>query len=65
MRSVFELSDQNIISDEASSAVSTSLWMTKLLQHSRNPQNLLTYLVLTAWMKFMGVAAHLPSITVG
>ena len=37
----------------------------RLLQHLNNPQNLLTYLVLTAWMKFMGVASLIPTITVG
>jgi len=37
----------------------------RLLQHLRNPQNLLTYLCFTAWMKFMGVASHIPSITIG
>lgn len=41
------------------------LWTARLLTHMRNPQNLITYLILTAWMKFMGVAEHIPSITVG
>lgn len=36
-----------------------------ILAHLRNPQNLLTYMIFTAWMKFMGVAQHIPSITVG
>jgi hypothetical protein len=31
----------------------------------RKPENLVTYLVFTAWMKFMGVAEHVPTITVG
>lgn len=35
------------------------------MKHLRNPQNLLTYMIFTAWMKFMGVAQHIPSITVG
>jgi len=37
----------------------------RLLTHLNNPQNLLTYLVLTAWMKFMGIATLIPTITVG
>jgi hypothetical protein len=36
-----------------------------VMAHLRNPQNLLTYMIFTAWMKFMGVAQHIPSITVG
>jgi hypothetical protein len=42
-----------------------ALTVGRLLQHLREPQNLITYLVLTAWMKFMGVAEHIPSITIG
>lgn len=41
------------------------LTFARLLKHLNNPQNLLTYLVLTAWLKFMGVASHIPSITIG
>ena len=37
----------------------------RLLAHLNKPQNLLTYLVLTAWLKFMGIATMIPSITVG
>lgn len=37
----------------------------RLLTHLRNPQNLLTYMIFTAWMKFMGVSQYIPSITVG
>lgn len=37
----------------------------RVLQHARDPQNLVAYLVLTAWMKFMGVSSHIPSITIG
>lgn len=39
--------------------------MAKLMCHLKNPHNLMTYLVFSAWLKFMGVAQHLPSITVG
>lgn len=41
------------------------LWTARLLTHMRKPENLITYLILTAWMKFMGVASHIPTITVG
>lgn len=44
---------------------SQAMWTARLLCHMRNPQNLITYLILTAWMKFMGVSAHIPTITVG
>ncbi len=36
-----------------------------LLKHIKQPQNLLVYMIFTAWMKFMGVAEHIPSITIG
>jgi len=36
-----------------------------LLKHLREPQNLLTYMVFTAWMKFMGIASMIPTITIG
>lgn len=43
----------------------SSVWFGRLLLHMRKPENLVTYLVFTAWMKFMGVAEHVPTITVG
>ena len=43
----------------------SSVWFGRLLIHMRKPENLVTYLVFTAWMKFMGVAEHMPTITVG
>ena len=36
-----------------------------LLNHLRNPQNLITYMMFTAWCKFMGVSQYIPSVTVG
>jgi len=36
-----------------------------LLAHIREPKNLLTYLVFTAWCKFMGVSSLIPTITIG
>lgn len=37
----------------------------RLFQHLQNPQNLLGYLVFSAWCKFMGITQYLPSITIG
>lgn len=42
-----------------------ALTFARLLKHLNNPQNLLTYLVLTAWLKFMGIAAHIPTVSIG
>ena len=36
----------------------------RLLQHLKEPQNLLNYMLLTAWMKFMGVVSMLPTIVI-
>jgi hypothetical protein len=43
----------------------SSVWFGRILLHMRKPENLVTYLVFTAWMKFMGVAEHVPTVTVG
>lgn len=43
----------------------SSVWFGRILLHMRKPENLVTYLVFTAWMKFMGIAEHVPTITVG
>jgi hypothetical protein len=51
--------------DSASELAPTSLTVARLLCHIRKPENLLTWLVLTAWMKWMGIAEHIPSITIG
>lgn len=39
--------------------------MLPLLKHLQNPQNLISYMMFTAWLKFMGVASYIPTITVG
>ena len=41
------------------------LWSVRLLQHLKKPENLITYLVFSAWAKFMGIAEYVPSITIG
>lgn len=55
----------NIDLSDSSPGVGTTFQFAHLFKHMQNPQNLLTYMVFTAWCKFMGVAEHLPSITVG
>lgn len=47
--------------DVAAKAVQIS----SLIEHMRNPQNLLTYMVFTAWCKFMGISQYVPQITIG
>lgn len=37
----------------------------KLVCHLRNPQNLLNYMIFTAYCKFMGISEYLPSVTIG
>jgi len=42
-----------------------SIQMMTILNHLRNPQNLLTYMVFTMWCKLMGVSQYIPTVTVG
>ena len=37
----------------------------RLLQHLKEPQNLLNYLILSAWLKFMEFGEYIPTITIG
>jgi hypothetical protein len=37
----------------------------RLLLHMRSPQNLMTYFVASAWIKFMGISQYIPTITIG
>jgi hypothetical protein len=39
--------------------------LARLFLHMRSPQNLMTYFVATAWMKFMGISQYIPTITIG
>lgn len=41
------------------------LWTARLLTHLRKPENLLVYLCVSAWAKFMGVSDIIPTITIG
>jgi len=36
-----------------------------VIHHLKDPQNLVTYLVFTAWCKFMGISSYIPAITIG
>lgn len=51
--------------DTSADVLPTAVWTGRLLLHLRKPENLVTYLVFSAWMKFMGIAEHMPSITIG
>ena len=55
----------DVASPTADGVLPQALWIGRLLTHMRKPENLVTYLVFTAWMKFMGVASYAPSITIG
>ena len=59
------MSSPEITDSSNAEVLPTALWTGRLLMHMRKPENLVTYLVFTAWMKFMGVADKLPSITIG
>ena len=41
------------------------LWTARLFSHLKKPENLLVYLCVSAWAKFMGVSEFIPTITVG
>lgn len=59
------LSDDGIPSTASEGVLPSALWVGRLLTHVRKPENLVVYLMFTAWMKFMGVAEYAPSITIG
>ena len=51
---------------EASSVPDASeMSAVKLLCHLWNPSNLLNWMIFTAWVKLMGLASYLPTVTVG
>ena len=39
--------------------------LARLLAHMQNPQNLLAYMVASAWVKFMDFTQYIPTITIG
>ena len=59
------MSSTDVLPHDAPGLETPVLWTARLLSHVRKPENLITYLVLSAWMKFMGVSAYIPTVTVG
>ena len=39
--------------------------LARLFTHIQNPQNLLAYMVASAWVKFMNFSQYIPTITIG
>lgn len=37
----------------------------RLIHHLQQPQHLLIYLVLSAWLKYMDILSWLPSVSIG
>lgn len=37
----------------------------RLIQHLKEPHNLLNYMIATAYIKYMGLLAWIPTITIG
>lgn len=37
----------------------------RLIQHLKEPQNLLNYMIFTAYMKYMEIFSWVPTITIG
>jgi len=53
------------IASEVGATSTPSPGLAQAIAHLRNPQNMLNYMILTAWLKFMGVAQHIPTVTFG
>jgi hypothetical protein len=53
------------VENEATKLPLEQLKLLSVIQHLRDPQNLVTYLVFTAWCKFMGISSYIPAITIG
>ena len=53
------------LSESAAETIAGRMSLISLLNHLRNSQNLLTYMIFTAWCKFMGVSQYIPTVTVG
>lgn len=60
-----ELLSPDIDTTSEVGAVTPGAGLAKLFCHLREPSNLLNYMILSAWLKFMGAAAYLPSVTIG
>lgn len=57
--------DMDTTVDVLEASTPTPPGIATILSHIRNPQNMLNYMILTAWLKFMGIAQHIPSVTIG
>jgi hypothetical protein len=55
----------DITSEVGATSTSAGPGLAQVLCHIRNPNNLLNYMILSAWLKFMGIAAHIPTVTIG
>lgn len=53
------------ITGEVGATTTPSPGLANLICHLRNPQNMLNYMILSAWLKFMGIAQHIPSVSIG
>jgi hypothetical protein len=53
------------ITGEVGATTTPSAGLANLMIHIRNPQNMLNYMILSAWLKFMGIAQHIPTVTFG
>jgi len=50
---------------EVGAASTPGAGLAQVLCHLRNPGNLLNYMILSAWLKFMGIASHIPTVSIG
>jgi len=58
-------SDLDIASDVGTEVSAPGPGIAQVLCHLRNPGNLLNYMILSAWLKFMGIASHIPTVSIG
>ena len=57
--------DTDIASEVVANTSTPGHGLAQALAHIRNPQNMLNYMILTAWLKFMGIAQHIPTVSIG
>ena len=54
-----------VAASECNGAAADAVKSITILNHLKEPQNLITYLLFTAWCKFMGISSYIPSVTIG
>ena len=59
------MSSTEVLPHDAPGLETSVLWTARLLSHVRKPENLIAYLLVSAWAKFMGISEYIPTITVG